>query len=191
MSSRVTVHVNRGAADSLETAVSSLETTDSFALRLESYGPPAHVHCRLEGDLARIATLEESNYYVEADGRTIVPIHVTAERIDGPVEGELEVVTGYGSESLSIPVTVDPSPDAIDVDESLGKPHEPGPEPTVPDRVLAGKGLDPATLAVVALGLVAIGIATTSAATLGGSVALTGLVVVAAGFCVALLLLLW
>lgn len=190
MSSEVTVHVNRGSADSLETAVGSVETRGSFELRLQSHGPPAHVHCRLDGDLARIATLETSNYYVEPDGETVVPVRVTAEAIDAPIEGTLEVLTGYGSESLTIPVRVEPAPSGVDVDESLAEPAQTAPEPTALERMLDATGLEPATLAVVALGLVAVGIASMTAATIGGPVAMGGIAIVAVGFCVALGLLL-
>ncbi|WP_436347743.1 DUF7524 family protein [Natronorubrum sp. FCH18a] len=190
MSREATVHVNRGSADSLETAVGTLETRDSFNLVLESHGPPAHVHCRLAGDLERIATLETSNYYVESEGETIVPVHVASETIDRPVEGVLEVLTGYGSESLSIPVVAKPAPAAVDVDDSLGKPPQSEPEPTAFERAVAASGLEPATLVVVALGIVAVGIATTTAAAIGGPLAMAGVGIVAIGFCVAVLLLL-
>ncbi|MXV64031.1 hypothetical protein GS429_18570 [Natronorubrum sp. JWXQ-INN-674] len=189
MSPEVTVHVNRGSADSLETAVGTLETRDSFTLVLRSHGAPAHVHCRLHGDLERIATLETSNYYVEADGETIVPVRLATEAIDAPIEGELEVLTGYGSESLSIPVVANPAPAAVDIDESLAEPAASGPEPSVVERGLAATGLEPGTLAVVALGLFAVGIGALTAATIGGPVATLGIAIVVVGLAVALFLL--
>lgn len=189
MSPEVTVHVNRGSTDSLETAVSTLETRGSFNLVLQSHGPPAHAHCRLHGDLERIATLDTSNYYVESEGETIVPIRVNAEVIDSPIEGTLEVLTGYGSESLPIPVTVAPALGEVDIDESLAEPAQPTPQPTALERVLAVTGLEPATLAIVVLGLVTIGIGIVTTATIGGSVATAGLAIVVAGFAVALFLL--
>ena len=190
MSQEVTVHVNRGSAESLETAVDTLEVRGSFDLRLQSHNTPAHVHCRLEGDIERIVTLPESNYYVEADDETIVLVRVTAEAIERPLEGTLEVLTGYGSESLSIPVTVKPAPGDVDVDESLSKPAQNAPEPSDLERLIATVGLEPATLGVVALGLVAVGIAVLTAATIGGPVAMAGLAIVSVGFLVALVLLL-
>ncbi len=189
MSQEVTVHVNRGSADSLETAVGTLEVRGSFDLHLQSHDTPAHVHCRLGGDIERIATLPESNYYVEADGETIVLVRVNAEAIERPLEGTLEVLTGYGSESLSIPVTVKPAPGGVDVDESLSKPAQNAPEPSELERLIATVGLEPATLGVIALGLVAVGIAVLTAATIGGPVAMAGLAIVSIGFLVALVLL--
>ncbi|ELY43840.1 DUF7524 family protein [Natronorubrum sulfidifaciens] len=189
MSREVAVHVNRGSAESLETAVDTLEVRGSFDLRLQSHGPPAHVHCRLEGDIERVVTLPESNYYVEADGETVVLVRVSAEAIERPLEGTLEVLTGYGSESLSIPLTVKPAPGDVDVDESLAKPAQNAPERSDLERLVATVGLEPATLGVVALGLVAVGIAVLTAATIGGPVAMAGLAIVSVGFLVALMLL--
>ena len=189
MSPEVTVHVNRGSADSLETATDTLEVRGSFDLLLQSHGPPAHVHCRLAGDVERISTVDTSNHYVEPDGETIVRVRVAAEAIETPVEGELEVLTGYGSESLSIPVTVRPAPAAVDIDESLADPAPKESDPTPLERALVATGLEPATVAVVALGLFAIGIGAVTTATIGGPLATIGLGIVVLGVAVGLFLL--
>ncbi|OLZ41448.1 hypothetical protein A6E15_10835 [Natrinema saccharevitans] len=187
----VTVHVNRESTDALETAASALEVDGSFAVRLAGHDAPAHVHCRLAGDLERIAALEEGNYYVEPNAVTTVPVAVDADAIDGPVEGTLEVLTGYGAESIAIAVTVVPGPPAVDVDDSLAAPADTEPEATEIDPPLDRLvgGLEPATLAVAALGLVAIGVGGATAATIGGPVTAAGLVIVLAGVAVGLLLL--
>ena len=191
MSQEVTVHVNRGSTDSLEPSVDSVETRGSFDLRLESHDSPAHVHCRLDGDLARIASLETSNYYVEGNGETIVPVRVTAGTIEDSVDGAVEVLTGYGSESLTLPVTVEPAPEGVDVDESLAEPRrgDAGAAPTELHRLLDATGLEPATLAIVLLGLIAVGTGALTAAAIGGPVATAGVAIVVAGVAVALLLL--
>ncbi|ELY61240.1 DUF7524 family protein [Natronolimnohabitans innermongolicus] len=191
MLKEVTVHVNRGAADSLESTVDSIDTRDSFDCCLQSHGTPAHVHCRLAGDLARIASLETANYYVEADSETYVAVRVDAEAIDEPVTGALEVLTGYGSESISIPVTVRPPPKAVDVDESLAEPSRPDAdrELTPLERAVDATGLEPATLAVVAVGLAAAAVGAVTAATIGGTVATLGLAIVTIGVVVAIGLL--
>lgn len=189
----VTVHVNRGAADALEAASRTLETRESFTLLLRGHEMPAHVHCRLGGDLERIASVGESNYYVEPDAVTAVPVTVNTDAIDRPVDGHLEVLTGYGSESVSIGVTAVPGPPDVDVDESLAEPARSEPEPTAleraVDRFTARSGLDPATIAVFALGIVAVGIAALTTATIGGPVATAGLGIVVVGVLVALFLL--
>ncbi|QLK25576.1 hypothetical protein HYG81_16055 [Natrinema zhouii] len=190
----VTVHVNRGSAEALEPSSTSLETNGSFLLSLQGHESPAHVHCRLTGDLERIASIEEPNYFVERDGVTTVPIAVNTDVIDRPVDGHLEVVTGYGSESISIAVTVVPGPAAVDVDESLAEPARSEPEPTAleqaSERIPALSGLEPGTIAVLALGIVAVGIAALTAASIGSPVVTAGLAMVVAGFAVALFLLL-
>ncbi|ELY74675.1 hypothetical protein C487_14624 [Natrinema pallidum DSM 3751] len=52
----VSVHVNRGAAEALEATSGTLETSASFSVLLYGHETPAHVHCRLDGDLERIAS---------------------------------------------------------------------------------------------------------------------------------------
>ena len=189
----VTVHVNRGATDTLEAASGTLETSESFALLLQGHETPAHVHCRLDGDLSRIASLGEPNYYVEPDAVTAVPVGVTTDGIERPVDGRLEVQTGYGSESVSIDVTVVPKPPGVDVHESLAEPARSEPEPTTLERAVGRvpgvSGLDPPTLAVLTLGLIAVGIAAVTTATIGGPVAMAGMGVVLVGIVVALFLL--
>ncbi|QSW98358.1 DUF7524 family protein [Haloterrigena alkaliphila] len=191
MSPEVIVHVNRGSADSLEAAVDTVETRGSFGLRVQSHGSPAHVHCRLDDALARIATLETSNYYVEEDGETIVPVHVAAERIDDSIAGELEILTGYGSESLSIPVTVGPAPDGVDVDDSLADPPADRSDRSALERAVDVTALEPASLAIGALGAIAVMVGVLTATAIGGPVAAAGLAVVVLGVAVALLLLAW
>ena len=194
----VTVHVNRGASDTLEADTSAFETRDSFTLLLRGHETPAHVHCRLDGDgaFSRLVSIDGPNYYVEPDDAIPVPIAVEAADIEEPIEGELEVLTGYGSESVTIDVIVKPKPAAVEIDESLAKPKasssdspaDGSPIARVLERVAAGAP-EPGTLAVVGLGLLAIAIATSTAATIGGSAAMIGLVIVVVGVAVALFLL--
>ncbi|MFC4543807.1 hypothetical protein ACFO5R_17920 [Halosolutus amylolyticus] len=190
----VTVHVNRGSADAvLETDVDTVETCEPIQLVLRGHETPAHVHCRLDERLDRVASIDGSNYYVEPDDVTPVPIRVDAEAIESPVEGTLEIVGGYGAESVSIDVTVTPGPPQVDVDDSLAEPTRSEPEPTPIERAVTGfsalTGIEMGTIAVVALGLVAIGIATATAATIGGPVAIGGLAIVVVGVAVGLGLL--
>ena len=190
----VTVHVNRRSANALEPASTALETDGSFRLSLAGHESPAHVHCRLHGDLERIASLDGTNYYVEPDSVTAVPIAVDADAIEQPVDGRLEVLTGYGSESVTIDVTVVPGPPDVDIDESLAEPTRTEPEPTVFEqavgRITAVRGVETGTLAVLALGVVALAIATLTTASIGSPIATAGLGIVVAGVVVALVLLL-
>jgi hypothetical protein len=177
----VTVHVNRGSPETLEPAVTTFETNESFDLVLQGHDTPSHVHCRLDKALDGIVTLSQSNYYVEADAQTPVPVTVAADRIDEHVGGRLEILTGYGSESVSIRLVVEPTPGRVDVDESLAEPAPRSVEPeTTPlfERIETATGLAPATLGVVALGVVAVVIALGAAVSIGGTSGAIGLLLV-------------
>lgn len=190
----VTVSVGRGGPDTIDADRTSLETQASFGIVLESRSRPAHVHCRLGGGLARIATLDQSNYYVDTAQETFVPVVVDVEDVPEPVEGTLELSTGYGAASVTIDVTVTPGPSSVDVDETLAEPRRPDPEPAPAEgpleTVAAGVGLDPETGWVLALGALAVGIAAATAAVVGGAVAFVGFLVVALGVGAAVVLLL-
>jgi len=177
----------------LEPSSTSLETDDSFLLSLSGHESPAHVHCRLAGDLERIASLEEANYFVEPDGVTTVPIAVNADVIERPVDGHLEVLTGYGSESISIAVTVVPGPPDVDVvDES--SPNPPARSRADDARArgrssLRYRGLEPGNAGGAGTGLVSVGIAAPTAASIGSPVVTAGSRSSSSGFAVALFLL--
>ncbi|SDQ35198.1 DUF7524 family protein [Natronobacterium texcoconense] len=195
LSNEVTVHVNRGESDTLELESTptgdelELEVSRSFTLTLQGHETPAHVHCRLDGDLSRIASIDHPNYYVGPGDVTSVPVEIEPDGVEDLVEGQLEILTGYGSESVTVDVTVTPGSARIDVDESLAKPSRDESEPTALERLSSVTRIDPGTLAVAALGLVAVAIATMTAATIASPAALVGLVAVAVGVVVAGLLL--
>ncbi|MFP8952215.1 hypothetical protein ACLI4Z_04460 [Natrialbaceae archaeon A-arb3/5] len=186
----IAVHVNRGSTDSLETETESLETHRQVTIALHGHERPAHVHCRVGGDLDAIASIAQTNHYLEPERVTTVPVDVDADRLDEPIEGSLEVITAYGAESIEIELTVTPGPPDVTVDKTLSKPNRSPPEPTAADRLAGAFDLEPGTLAVVALGLFSLAIATVTAATIGGPTAMVGLLVVTGGVVVALWLLL-
>ncbi|ARS91107.1 DUF7524 family protein [Natrarchaeobaculum aegyptiacum] len=198
----ITVHVNRGAANTLESDLEAIETDRKLSVVLRGHERPAHVHCRLDGDLDRIATIDQTNHYIGPGDVTTVPIDVDGAAIDDPIEGRVEVVTGYGSESLGIDVTLRP-PREIDVDESLSRPSRRRSQPGSNDDadgsgnggrsledVLLALGLDSTTLAVIGLGAFALLVAVATAATVGGMAALIGLVFVLVGVGIAIWLVL-
>ncbi|AXR81730.1 DUF7524 family protein [Natrarchaeobaculum sulfurireducens] len=190
----ITVHVNRTAANTLETDVESFETDRQLGVVLCGHERPAHVHCRLGGDLGRIASIEQSNYYIATDDSVGVPIDVNGNAIDEPVSGYLEFVTGYGSESVSVDVTLLPPSPEIEVDETLTKPNRERSDSPAVDRALAfvrdDLGVDSATLAVLALGAFALAVAVATTATVGSFVAVFGLAIVLGGVAIAVWLLL-
>lgn len=197
----ITVHVNRGAANTLESDVEAIETDRKLSVVLRGHERPAHVHCRLDGDLDRVGRIDQTNHYIGPDDVTTVPVDVDGSAVDEPIEGRIEVVTGYGSEALGIDVTLRP-PREIDVDESLSRPPRRQSQGRSADGsdgenggrsledVLVAVGLDSTTLAVLALGAFALLVAVATAATIGGLAAMIGLVFVLVGVGVAVWLVL-
>ena len=186
-----TVRVGHEGTDTIEAAVDTFESRGSFGVVLENHAGPTHVHCRLDGELPRIASLEESNYYVEAERQTFVPVLV--DDLESEARGRLELSTGYGAASTTVDVTVLPARTAVDVDESLTRPPENEPEPTPFERALesvtGGGGLGPAGFAVIALAVIALALGVVTAGVVGGPVAVAGVRVVTVGVAVALFLL--
>jgi hypothetical protein len=120
--SELSVSLNRERLHRVET-VDSFETTGPFDVVLDNHGEAVHVHLHLDDDLSRAATLSAGNHYVQRDATKRV--HVRARAGDEPISGKLKVVTGYGSESAYVDVTVDAATrqkPPVEVDESLGKP---------------------------------------------------------------------
>jgi hypothetical protein len=120
--SELSVSLNRERLHRVE-SVDSFETSGPFDVVLENHGEAVHVHLHLDDDLSRAATLSAGNHYVQRGATKRV--HVRARAGDEPVTGKLKVVTGYGSESAYVDVTVDAATGQkpqVQVDESLGKP---------------------------------------------------------------------
>lgn len=196
--STVSVVLNRDRLNGV-TAPAAFETSGSFAVQLSNEGEPVHVHVRPEGRLAEIASVAESNQYVERGSNARVPVNVRA--VSGPVTGELAVVTGHGTESHRVEVTVRPDDAAsLQTDEPSDAPAEPSSEPTDTrgdasettnarrERTTAPAGgvpevlADPAGLLTVALVVGALVMAVVAQITLGSFVVTVGVfaVVVAA-----------
>ena len=189
------VDVGREGGASIAAGVDAYETQGSFGVLLRGHGGPAHVHCRLDGPLAEVANVERSNYYVEPDGETAVPVAIDGDGADGrleePVEGSIELSTGYGAASTTVAVTVTPGPPPVDVDERLADPPDRGTEGSAGAALsVAGVELDAGTLGVIALGALAVLVAAATAAVVGGTVAFVGFLVVTVGIVAAVAVLL-
>lgn len=150
-----TVHLNRDGPQSVA-GPQSFKTKDDFSVYLKNHGPPLHVHVRTDRSLAEVAEVVTPNRYVEEEA--IRRVQVEVDDIDQPVDGRLEIVTGYGSNTEYVSVTVrDPSavePD-VTVNEELAQ-STPSPEPSggdtdqlVRNAVLGGALLLVITIAVV------------------------------------------
>ncbi|MCU4926690.1 hypothetical protein OB905_11965 [Halobacteria archaeon AArc-dxtr1] len=179
----IAIDVNRNGGESLAASTDAVSVSGSFDLLLRGHSVPAHAHCRIDGDLDAVASIDHSNHYVKPDERLAIP--VTVAEIDDPVTGTLSVSIGYGTETVDVEVTAEPAPSPIDVDETLSTPSREPAESTALERVVDDSTIDPATLGVVALGVAALGIGLATTAVVGGVVAVAGLLAVLAGVGVA------
>lgn len=127
-----TVTLNEDAPQDIE-APRSFEATGDFDVFLKNEGEPMHVHLRLDPTLSAVGQVETPNRYVESERTRRVRVSVTeGER---PVEGRLEIVTGYGANTAYVGVTVREelrTDDGVEVDERLAEPP-PKPEPVAPE----------------------------------------------------------
>ncbi|WP_277555354.1 DUF7524 family protein [Halobaculum limi] len=183
------------------TAPDTYRADGDFAVELRNEGAPVHVHLRFQGPLAAVASVANSNYYVDEGATSAVGVSVAD--IDESVEGAVEIVTGHGADGTSVAVTVDPPPAPVDVDESFGSPRaaqrataetnddESGENtggPTLPD--LGSRLPDTGTLSVVAIAVAALLGAGVVAVTLDGLAVTLGVVAVLVAVVVAMFLLL-
>ena len=162
--STLDVELNRREVHAIQ-APERFETDDAFTVTLANRGQPTHVHLHLDDALDRVASLDAVNHYVEAESETEVRVATTPP--EEPVTGTLDVVTGYGSNRVSVEVRVDPPPTAGDgvlVDEEFNKPPAQPPPPSWDQRLASAvstaveRGGVPAlvlSLVAVALGVAA------------------------------------
>lgn len=165
--------------------------TGRFTIDFKNHGEAVHVHLNLDEALSRIATLRSGNHYVEKD--TTLSVEVDVADIDEPVTGRLKIVTGYGTETEYVNLTIEPpTEDAapVEVDETLNRPQtnesEPGTLATVRRR--AKQDL---TIPVVAFGVVAILIALGIGVTVNTPSVLIGAGIVVGVVISSLVYLLW
>jgi hypothetical protein len=169
----------------------TVETTDRFATRgpfevsLRNHGESAHVHLRLDGDLARVARITNGNHFVPSEEQRSVAVDV--EPVSEQVSGRLVVATGYGATERTVSVSVDPprtESASVSVDERrVAETGDGG--PTTYDRLVEDLKREGA-LPVVGLGVVAVVLALVIALYVGSAVTLAGSMLVAAGVVAAL-----
>jgi len=119
----LSVHLNREGPRELDVERAALETDRSFVLEVVNHGQPLHVHLHPSETLDGVVTPAETQVYVD-EGETR-RVDVSVPRGSGPVEGALDVVTGYGAEEATISVSVtderkDGGPD-VAVDDTLAE----------------------------------------------------------------------
>lgn len=143
MADTLTVHLNEESLHSVSAESVSFETTGSFAVVLQNHGSPAHVHLKLDGELAAAASFDASNHFVDANAQRVVRVNVP----DGvrPLSGDLTVFTGYGSESTRVPITVR---EPTETEEGVAVAEELSKKPTPPkESRTAAVGFVPAVVA--------------------------------------------
>jgi len=186
----LTVHVNRTRRHAIAVADDPFETSGSFDVVLVNHGDGAHVHLGLDGDLAAAGEVETPAPFLDAEATQRVAVRVRAQ---GPFGGALTISTGYGKSSIEVPVRIDPDA-GPDVDARPDPPASTASLPTfvrpVAERLRSVDGVDPATLALIALAGGALLVAVLVASIVDSGVVLAGVLVVVAAVAGALGLLL-
>lgn len=188
MSERLRVNLGREGPKSVELTEDTIEVTGDFIIEVHNHGHPQHVHVAPERDLGRFVRVEAPNHFVENDELRPVHIEVDEERPE-KFDGQLRVVTGYGTETTYVNVRLredEPSRPRVAVDESLGKPpaEESGPEP------LTEQLFGPGTVPLIALAIMAILIAAGAIMIATDVAVVLGVIAVLVGVGIAILLLL-
>jgi hypothetical protein len=155
------VDVNRRERNSLNVPA-SIETDDSFVVRVRNHGNASRVHVHLDENLSAVASLDETNHYVEASSRRDIPVSVHEH---GVVHGKIKISAGYGATTRWVDVDLIEPEDTgtVEVDESLAEPgggeHEGDAEGSA-NRAPTGSVLaDRPALPVLALGALAVAVA--------------------------------
>ncbi|WP_372911939.1 hypothetical protein [Salinigranum sp.] len=137
MPASLPVELNRGRLHAVEAPV-EFTSDGSFYVDLSNHGEGVHVHLHLDDALSRVARLEESNVFVAGD--TTSRVDVVIDQPSTAVTGRLKVSTGYGAETTSVDVTVEPFEEQtrqVAVDESLSKPKPKEPQQSPVTRTLS------------------------------------------------------
>lgn len=169
----LTVHLNRDRLRDVDVPASFV-ADEPFDVVLENHGEGAHVHVQLDESLSRVARLRTDSRYVEDDATA--RIGVDTQTVEEPVTGAMTISAGYGAETETVDVRIDP-PRAdgygIDVDERLAQPQTEEREP--PDaETLALLAL--AVVTLLAAGAVAVSVQSTVVVAAAAFVALTTVV---------------
>jgi hypothetical protein len=181
------VELNRDSIHDIA-VTNSFATNEPFTVDLQNHGEAVHVHLHLDDDLSRVARLDANNHYVEAG--TTRSVEIPVKQVEDPTTGKLKIVTGYGSETEYVSITVRPPPP--DPPTHAETPADPGrsTESAATDQSLTTRleaALpEAATLPIVAFGAFAIVVALGIAAFVNGAAVMLGVGVVVVGVAAAL-----
>lgn len=131
MADALTVRLNEDGPQSIE-APGAFEATGDFDVVFENGGEPLHAHVGLDPTLSKVAAVRTPNRFVEEGATRRVRVDVETGAL--PVEGRLELVTGYGATTEYVPVSLRNPAEAdtsVTVDERLGQPQSVPEEPLV------------------------------------------------------------
>jgi hypothetical protein len=173
------VDVNRNGPHSIEVESGAIHVDGPFEVVIDNHGSALHVYLQLDDDLAGAVELSAVNHFVEEGSLRRVPVDVDESR--APVRGHLKIVTGYGSETAFVTVSVDERDETevgVDVDESLSRPP---PRPAPEER---SSRLDLEEAPLLALGALAVVVALVAAFAVGQSQLLVALLVVLVGIAI-------
>lgn len=121
--SALSVHLNRGRHRAIE-APASFVADGPFDVAIENHGDGSHVHVQLDEALSGVARLRDGSKYVGSSATGHV--RIDTRQVEEPVTGELTISVGYGAQTETVEVRVEPSRAAgygIDVDERLAEPQ--------------------------------------------------------------------
>lgn len=171
--SALSVHLNRGGPRDID-APASFVADEPFDVALENHGAGSHVHLQLDDTLSGVARLRADSTYV--DRNSTDHIGVDTRSVEEPVSGTLTISAGYGNETRTVDLRIEPSRAegyGIDVDEELAQPQNE--EWSRPDaETLALLGL--AALALLAAVAVAVSVQSTAVVAASAFVALVTVV---------------
>ncbi|KPN30651.1 hypothetical protein SY89_01387 [Halolamina pelagica] len=164
----LSVHLNRDRPRDID-APASYVADGPFDVALENHGAGSHVHLKLDTSLSRAARLRDDSRYIDAE--TTTRIGVDTQPMSEPVTGELTISAGYGAETETVELRIEPSRAGgygIDVDETLAQPQS---AESVLDR------LDAETIGLLALAALTLTVAVAVAVLVQ-----SGVVIAAAAF---------
>ncbi len=130
MSDRLRIHIGRDAPDAVEVEPRDLTVTDSFQVEVHNHTHPQHVHLAPVDDFGRFASVEAPNHYLDADDLRVLTVDLDEDRPE-TFHGKLRLVTGYGTETTYIDVSIEQPVEAeesVIVDERLAEPAAPDSE---------------------------------------------------------------
>lgn len=178
----LSIDLSRESLHGIE-ARSAFAVDGPFVVDLVNHGEAVHVHLHLDDALSQVASIGTNNHFLPASGEKQLAIDVTPKTHE--VSGQLKIVSGHGSDSTYVTLTVEANEtagDRIPVDERLSKPK---PKPTKTRRSSPNIGLSDRLGGIspilLGFGVVAVGLALWLALWIGGAIVFAGAIVVLAG----------